>query len=107
MADAGDGGLIQHTAARAHLRRELDRDMFFRHMGDPLKRSFALVLNLILQRAGRRRQLDREAYTITGDLHILDHLTRNQIAAKLGLLHCAKSLQYQLLAELIAISTRE
>ena len=64
MADAGDGGLIQHAAARPHLAMETRSRHALSARGDPLQRSLALILDLILQRAGRRRQLDREAHAI-------------------------------------------
>ena len=50
-------------------------------------------LDLILERTGRRRQLDRERHLRPVEHEVFDHVSRDQIAPQLGLLDGRESLQ--------------
>src|SRR5262245_44654059 len=101
MAHAGDGRLVEDAAARAYRRAELDLDVFLRDSGDLLEGGLALVLDLIFERAGRRRKFDREADAPAVDLQVLDHFARHQVATQLRLLDRAERADDQILAEII------
>src|SRR5262249_22172753 len=107
MTHAGDRRFVHHPAARAHDRAELDRHILGRHAGDLLEGLLALALDLVLQRAGRRRQLDHKADMAPVDLQIFDHAARYQVAAQLRLAHGAERPHDQLFAQAVAAPTRK
>ena len=53
-----------------------------------------VALDLVLERAGRRRQLDRERDGVAVDDDRLDHVERDDVAPELGLLDGAQGLEH-------------
>jgi len=77
--------LPEDAAIGGHVRRPLDRHVADAiHLLDSLLRS---LVDHVLERAGGRRQHDREMGHAIFHAHIADHLQRHQIAMKLRLDH--------------------
>jgi hypothetical protein len=75
----------------AHARDGVDLD--FAHARHGRDRAAAVGLDFGLERAGRRRQDQREAHPAVVDRHVLDHPERDQVAMEVGVLDGAQGLQ--------------
>ena len=60
---------------------------------EALEHSLDVAVDLVLERAGRRRQLDRQADPRPVDLDVLDHVERDDVAPELGLLDGAQRVE--------------
>ena len=60
---------------------------------DLAQRRVHVALDLVLERAGRRRQLDREGDIGAVDRDVLDHVQRDDVAPELGLLDVAEGVE--------------
>lgn len=52
------------------------------------------ALDLLLERAGRRRQRERQRNRLVPDRHLFDHLESNHLVVELRLLNAAQSLPH-------------
>jgi hypothetical protein len=85
VRDARERRGALHRRGLPHARGE--RQIHAAQARDRSERRAHVGLDLVLERAGRRRELDVEIEVAAGDLGLLDHLRRDEIDPHLGIDH--------------------